>query len=120
MRKAKYTIVEDITHSDIFAGQPSLDALIAAGVRAVHSVPLTSTTGNLVGVLSVHYSQPHRPRQRELGFMDLLARQAADYLERKNTEKALMEVAHQQTALYDLARRWQQSKSLADVYDAAL
>src|SRR5262245_27761350 len=43
MRKAKYTIIEDITRSDIFAGQPSLDALIAAGVRAVHSVPLTST-----------------------------------------------------------------------------
>jgi PAS domain S-box-containing protein len=120
MREAKYTIVEDITRSDIFAGQPSLARLISAGVRAVHSVPLKSTVGNLVGVLSVHYSRPHRPRQRELGFMDLLARQAADYIERKNAERALIEVAQQQAALYHLARRWQNANSLNDVYDAAL
>jgi PAS domain S-box-containing protein len=120
MKEAKYTIVEDITRSEIFAGHPSLDALIAAGVRAVHSVPLTSTAGHLVGVLSVHYSEPHRPLQRELGFMDLLARQAADYLERKNAENALNQVAQQQAALYDLARRWQIASSLDDVYSAAL
>jgi PAS domain S-box-containing protein len=120
MREAKYTIVEDITRSSIFAGQPSLEVLIAAGVRAVHSVPLKSTAGNLVGILSVHYSQPHRPHQRELGFMDLLARQAADYLERKNAEEMLLEVAQQQSALYQLARRWQKAKSLDEMYDAAL
>ena len=120
MRQAKYTIVEDIAQSDILAGHLSLDALVAAGVRAVHSVPLKSTAGNLVGILSVHYSQPHRPLQRELGFMDLLARQAADYLERKNAESALTQVAQQQTALYELARRWQKVKSLRDVYSAAL
>ena len=120
MREAKYTIVEDITRSEIFAGQPSLDALIAAGVRAVHSVPLTSTAGNLVGILSVHYSQPYRPLRRELGFMDLLARQAANYVERKNAEKALNQIAQQQGALYELARRWQNAKSLKEVYTAAL
>ena len=120
LREAKYTIVEDITQSDICTGQPFMDALIAAGVRAIHSVPLTSTAGNLVGILSVHYSQPHRPLKREVGFMDLLARQAAVYLERKNAESALIEVAQQQAALYELARRWQKARSLNDVYVAAL
>jgi PAS domain S-box-containing protein len=120
MREAKYTIVEDITRSDIFAGQPSLDALLAAGVRAVHSVPLISTAGTLVGILSVHHSQPHRSVQREVGFMDLLARQAADYLERKHVESALIKAAQQQAALYGLARRWQKARSLDDVYAAAL
>jgi PAS domain S-box-containing protein len=120
MRQAKYTVVEDITQSNIFAGQPSLNVLLAAGVRAVHSVPLTSTLGNLVGIISVHYSQARQFRQRELGFMDLLARQTADYLERKNAERRLIEVAQQQAALYELARRWQNAKSLGDVYDAGL
>jgi len=120
MRRAKYTIVEDITRSEIFAGQPSLDVLLAAGVRAVHSVPLKSTAGNLVGIVSVHYSHPHRPRERELGFIDLLARQAADYLERKTAEKTLLDVAQQQAALYELARSWQKAASLNEVYAAAL
>jgi PAS domain S-box-containing protein len=120
MREAKYTIVDDVTKSEIFAGQPSRRILLAAGVRAIHSVPLVSTSGNLVGILSVHFSKPHWPQQRDLGFMDLLARQAADYIERKQAERALAEVARQQTALYLLARRWQSAKSLEDVYNAAL
>jgi PAS domain S-box-containing protein len=120
MREAKYTIVDDITRSEIFAGQRSRRVLLAAGVRAVHSIPLKSTAGNLVGILSIHFSRPHTPRQRDLGFMDLLARQAADYIERKQAESALAEVARQQAALYQLAQRWQNAKSLDDVYAAGL
>jgi PAS domain S-box-containing protein len=33
-------------------------------------------------MISTHFARPHRPGERELRFMDLLARQAADYLER--------------------------------------
>jgi PAS domain S-box-containing protein len=40
-------------------------------------------------MISTHFSAPHRPSERELRFVDLLARQAADYLERKRTAEAL-------------------------------
>lgn len=80
-------IVEDITESEIFAGKPSLEILLSADVRAVQSVPLLSSSGKLLGVISTHFSESHRPSEQELRLMDLLARQTADYLERKQVEE---------------------------------
>jgi PAS domain S-box-containing protein len=89
MKSAERVVVEDVTRSEIFVGQASLDVILAAGVRAVQSTPLMSSTGRLLGMISTHYRFPYRPSERELGFMDLLARQAADYLERVQAEAAL-------------------------------
>ncbi len=80
-------IVEDITESEIYAGKPSLSMMLQADVRAVQSVPLQSSSGNLLGTISTHFSEPHRPSEQELRLMDLLARQTADYLERKQVEE---------------------------------
>jgi len=87
MRAGERVIVEDVTSSDIFAGQPAKDVLIEAGVRAVISTPLVGSTGNVLGMISTHFGEPHRPQERELRLMDLLARHAADYLERKHAEE---------------------------------
>src|SRR5262249_4298951 len=38
---------------------------------------------------STHWTTHHRPNERELYFIDLLVRQAADMIERKNAEGAL-------------------------------
>lgn len=54
-------IVDDVASSPIFAGQPSLDVVLAAGTRAVHSHPLHDDAGRLLAVLSLHYRTP-RPR----------------------------------------------------------
>jgi signal transduction histidine kinase/ActR/RegA family two-component response regulator len=80
-------IVEDVTESEIFFDTPSLEKLLDAGVRAVQSLPLLSSDGNLLGIVSTHFSQPYRPSEQELRLMDLLARQTADYLERKRVEE---------------------------------
>jgi PAS domain S-box-containing protein len=87
MRSGERVIVEDVTTSEIFVGQPSMDALIDEGVRAVISTPLMSSAGNVLGMISTHFHESHRPGGRELGLMDLLARQTADYLERKRAEE---------------------------------
>ncbi|HMJ89411.1 MAG TPA: PAS domain S-box protein, partial [Candidatus Acidoferrum sp.] len=86
-------IVEDVTQSAILAGQPSLDVLMHAGVRAVQSTPLVSSAGRLLGMISTHFAAPRRLAERELRLMDLLARQAADYLERKQAEEAKARLA---------------------------
>jgi two-component sensor histidine kinase len=86
MRSGERVIIEDVTTSEIFVGQASIDVLIDAEVRAVISTPLMSSRGNLLGAISTHFREPYHPRERELGLMDLLARQAADYLERKRAE----------------------------------
>jgi len=89
MRSKNRTIVDDVAHSDIFAGQPSLDVLLSAGVRAVQSTPLVSGGGTLIGMVSTHFASPHRPSEEQLRWMNLLARQAADFLERKRKEEDL-------------------------------
>ncbi len=87
-RKAgERVIIEDLTKSAIFAGTRSLDMLLDAGVRAVQSTPLISAGGGFCGMISTHFSQPHRPAERELRLMDLLARQTADYLERRRSSE---------------------------------
>lgn len=80
-------IVEDVTSSDVFRDQPSLQILLDAGVRAVQSTALVSSAGTLLGMLSTHWREPHRPQERVLHLLDLLARQLADYLERKAAEE---------------------------------
>jgi len=87
VRSAQRVIVEDVTQSDIFAGQPSLRVLLDAGVRAVQSTPIMTGTGHLLGTISTHFSKPHHLEERELRLMDLLALQTADYLERKRAEQ---------------------------------
>jgi PAS domain S-box-containing protein len=87
MRSGERVIVENVQESEIFAGQPSKEALLDAGVRAVTSTPLMAGTGNLLGMISTHFAEPHRPSERELHLMDLLARQTADYLERKRADE---------------------------------
>src|SRR5262249_41310558 len=82
-------IVKDIRQSDVVAGQPALAVMREAGVRAFHSTPLISSSGKVMGMVSTHYHAPRRPSRRELRWMDLLARQTADYLERKEIEERL-------------------------------
>jgi PAS domain S-box-containing protein len=87
MVSGERVIVEDVTTSEIFVGQPSMNALIDEGVRAVISTPLISAAGNVLGTISTHFRESHHPAERELGLLDLLARQAADYLERRRAEE---------------------------------
>jgi PAS domain S-box-containing protein len=87
MRSGERVVVEDVTTSEALVRQPSMSVLIDSGVRAVISTPLMGSAGNLLGMISTYFREPHRPDERELSFMDLLARQAADYLERKRAEE---------------------------------
>ena len=91
-------IVEDITESEIYAGTPSLPAMREANVLAVQSLPLMSSSGKVLGIVSTYFKDAHRPTEQELRLMDLLARQTADYLERKRVEgerEQLLEREHE-------------------------
>lgn len=62
MRTGEPVIVDDVTRSPIFAGQPTLPVMLAAGSLAVHTHPLKDEAGQLMGVLSFHYRE-RRPRR---------------------------------------------------------
>jgi two-component sensor histidine kinase len=103
MHSNKRVIVEDVLNSEIFVGKASLQVMLEAGVRAVISTPLMSSRDNLLGMISVHFDKPHHPTEPELRRLDLLARQTADYLERKGAEEVegtlLRELQHRSSNL---------------------
>ena len=50
------------------------------------SVPLVSRHGDILGVLSTHCREPHRPEEHELRMLDLYAGHAVDAIERIRAE----------------------------------
>jgi PAS domain S-box-containing protein len=87
LQSKQRVVVENVNESEIYLGKPSLEAMRHADVLAVESVPLISSGGKALGIISTHFSNAHRPSEQELRLMDLLARQTADYLERKRVEE---------------------------------
>jgi PAS domain S-box-containing protein len=99
---ARRVVVPNVETCDFIVATPSLDHHLEAGIRAVQSTPLVSRDGALVGMISTHWKQPHQPSERDLRLLDILARQAADLIERnKAKEKAQQQAAE----LLDLHRR---------------
>ena len=82
-------IVEDVAISPLFAGTPARDVMLAAQALAVQSTPLISRSGRTLGMLSTHYSSPRRPAERDIRMLDVLARQAADVIERNLNDQKL-------------------------------
>jgi signal transduction histidine kinase len=78
-------VVEDVQTDPLFA--PHRHIALAAGFRAVQSTPLFNSAGEMLGMLSTHFKQPHRPSERELRLTDLYARQAAEMIERQRAEE---------------------------------
>ncbi|HEY1686622.1 MAG TPA: ATP-binding protein [Tepidisphaeraceae bacterium] len=60
-----------------------------AAICAMQSTPLFSRSGKLLGMISTHWRRPHTPTENELSNFDILARQAADVIERSLAEHAL-------------------------------
>ena len=110
-------IVEDVRQSAIFVGSPALSAMNKAGIRAVQSTPLVSSAGNVLGVISTHFSTTRRPTEQELRLMDLLARQAADYLERKHVEQEREELLARE---HELRQTAEEANRLKDEFLAIM
>ena len=98
LRTGRRIIVNDVASSPIFADTPARDLQLKEGVRAVVSTPLESRSGQILGMISTHFPQPHLPSETELHSMDLLARQAADVLERSLAEQRLEKLVDERTA----------------------
>jgi signal transduction histidine kinase/CheY-like chemotaxis protein len=91
LRTEQRVVVSDIETCEFMAGTPHLEAYRRSGLRAVQATPLVSRSGHLLGVLSTHWHQPYEPPERALRLLDVLARQAADLIERAQTEAILQQ-----------------------------
>jgi PAS domain S-box-containing protein len=89
MQTGEHCIIEDVQEDPAFEPHRSIAA--PADFRGVHSTPLKDRNGGVIGMLSVHFRQPHGSSEREQRFLDLYARHAADLIERSRFEEALKE-----------------------------
>jgi signal transduction histidine kinase/ActR/RegA family two-component response regulator len=82
LARGERAVIDDVAATCVFVEPADRDATLAAGVRAMQSTPLRSRSGKVVGLLSTHHRDHHRPQDRDLQLLDLLARQCADAIER--------------------------------------
>ena len=73
-----------------------------AGMRSAQSTPLVSRSGQPLGMFSTHWRVRRSLGERELRFLDLLGRQAADLIEHRQQQQAL---AASERRLREEARR---------------
>ncbi|MDG2535466.1 ATP-binding protein [Sphingomonas sp. HITSZ_GF] len=92
LKLGQRAIVPDFEQWDDIAGTADLDAFRDAGIRSAQTTPLLSRSGKLLGMISTHWDRPHHPSDRDLRLLDIVARQAADLLERTIAEEALRQL----------------------------
>jgi PAS domain S-box-containing protein len=95
-------IVPDVRRCDFMAGSDDLEMYLQTGILAVQTTPLVSRSGVLLGMFSTHWRETHEVTARELRALDVLARQAADLIERIRAEDALKDAKAQAELYLDL------------------
>jgi PAS domain S-box-containing protein len=86
------------------AGSEDLEGYLAAGIRAAQSLPLISRSAALLGMVTTCWREPHELSASELRALDVLARLAADWIERSRVEEALRENQQRLASIYDTVR----------------
>ncbi|PLZ88580.1 hypothetical protein CEN44_14995, partial [Fischerella muscicola CCMEE 5323] len=94
-------IIPDVETWEFLTGSRDLDAFRLSGIRSVQTTPLISRSGRVVGMISNHWREPHQPSERELGLLDVLARQAADLIEQRQAEAALRQSEAKYRSLFE-------------------
>jgi PAS domain S-box-containing protein len=89
LRRGTRVVVPDSEACDFMRGTPDLQEYRRSGLRAAQTTPLIARDGRLIGMLSTLWRAVHEPAVGEFALFDVLARQAADLIERAQVEAAL-------------------------------
>ncbi|WP_134087745.1 ATP-binding protein [Olivibacter sp. XZL3] len=84
-------VASDVEDCEFLSGTEDLHFYRLSDIRSVQTTPLISRSGKVVGMISTHWKEAHRPTAYHLSLLDVLARQAADVIERRKAEEALKE-----------------------------
>jgi PAS domain S-box-containing protein len=102
LRSGKRVVVEDIGAWE--SSGPSSEIVRAAGYRAVQSTPIIGNDGAVLGVLSTHFREKHRPAGHELQLLDLYVRHVASFIERHRKGEALRESEERYKGIFQNAQ----------------
>ncbi|MBS1532277.1 MAG: GAF domain-containing sensor histidine kinase [Bacteroidetes bacterium] len=91
LRAKQRVIIDDILLAPSLQGTMDQKMISADGIRAVQSTPLVTRRGDVIGMISTHFPEPHLSTPEQFRFLDLLAFFAAETIERTKAENALRE-----------------------------
>lgn len=101
LRIGKRVIASNVEESEFMKNTEDLEVYMQTGIYAVQTTPLYSRSGNIIGMISTHWSKPHEPLESELRYLDLLARQAADLIEQIKFKEKLRESEEKYRNLFE-------------------
>lgn len=104
LRTGSAVFVPDVRTCEFMAESEDLEGYLATGIRAGQSLPLHSRSTTLLGMVTLYWREPHEPSERELRALDVLARMAADWIERSRVEEALRANERRLASIYDTVR----------------
>ncbi|WP_216587665.1 ANTAR domain-containing protein [Streptomyces brasiliscabiei] len=79
-REVAQVTVQDVATDPVFTAD-ARSAILHAGSRACHSVPLTTSSGLCVGMVSAHFARPQRgPTRAQLKALTVLGAEAGEWL----------------------------------------
>jgi PAS domain S-box-containing protein len=108
--------VRDVTRDDNF---PRASGALKDGLHAGLCFPIN--LGNRVlGVVECFSREIRKPDNNLLRMFASVCSHIGQFVERNKAEQVLAGTARQQAALYEFARRYQNAKTLAEIYEAAL
>lgn len=95
-----------VDYSDATAYDHDMSAEVhrEAGILSALSTPLLSRSGDVMGMITTHWRRRITPQEKELSALDVVARQAADLVERQRTRKQIsdtLERSQQQSRIFD-------------------
>ena len=88
-RTRQRTIIENVETFPALLGTPDREVALADNIRAITCTPMSTRSGEVVGVLCTQFAQPHRPGDDVLQRIDLLAWTAAEFVERHRANAAM-------------------------------
>jgi PAS domain S-box-containing protein len=95
LRDNERVVVADIDSCEYMADTQDYHEYRRSGIRAVQSTPLRSREGQPLGMLSTHWRAQHAPTEDDFSLFDVLARQAADLIERmRESEERFRTIAN--------------------------
>lgn len=96
LKTRKAVVISDIA-DDKSLSPLSRSVILGAGVRAVQSVPIVSTSGAFIGILSTHFPAAHRPSNVELDIVESLARATANLIVLRRARAKTVDTASAET-----------------------
>jgi PAS domain S-box-containing protein len=101
LRTGKRVIVINVEECGFMRDTEDLQVYLQTGIHAVQTTPLYSRSGKMLGMLSTHWRSCHQPSEWQLRLFDVLARQAADLIEQKQSKEKLRESEEKYRTLFE-------------------